>query len=353
MADIVLCYSNQDKLFADQLNQILQISGFDVWDFPQTQPGTKWEDEWFKVLREAQVLIVLVSPASMDTSSPHIYRAWNYFLVARKTIIPVILPNTAEETIPEELQAIFYVDFRSSNIALSPLALQPPQAAGQNTPIQRLVDTLNNRLRPVENRDTLIEFSNVGTLTPEALENVVMPYVMALSSLQDMMDQVKGNKIQPHRISRIVHYNPTVMEILGLDGVVEALLDETVPSRRRKIRAETEKMVAETEKARAETSKTIADEDKARAETEKIRAETAGIRIENMKKFQALGENILEIYEVAQSMADRSAPPDFLPEERRFLATQMVPHVRTILQSSIEVRRVEQLSADTGWRQVN
>src|SRR5690242_18995548 len=108
MADIVLSYSNKDKAFADQIVQALRRAELDVWDFPQTQPGKKWVEEWFRVLREAQVLILLVSSDSVHSSASLVYQSWNYFLVQQKTIFQLILPNTPEKLIPDELRSIFY-----------------------------------------------------------------------------------------------------------------------------------------------------------------------------------------------------------------------------------------------------
>ena len=65
---VFISYTCEDKDLARKLSRRLQDAGFDVWlDENNILPGDNWAEKVSQALKESQAMVVLVSPAAMDS----------------------------------------------------------------------------------------------------------------------------------------------------------------------------------------------------------------------------------------------------------------------------------------------
>ena len=65
---VFISYACEDRELAKRLGQWLERAGFAVWlDESNILPGDNWAEKVSQVLKESQAMVVLVSPAAMDS----------------------------------------------------------------------------------------------------------------------------------------------------------------------------------------------------------------------------------------------------------------------------------------------
>ncbi len=65
---VFISYACEDGELARRLSRSLQDAGFDVWlDENNILPGDNWAEKVSQALKESQAMVVLVSPAAMDS----------------------------------------------------------------------------------------------------------------------------------------------------------------------------------------------------------------------------------------------------------------------------------------------
>lgn len=107
MARIFISYSRRDETFARRLATSLSQLGADVWlDVEDIPAGMKWSSAIQHGLDAAQLMIIILSPDSME--SRNVEDEWYYFLDSKKPLIPVLLRQTK---IHFQLNRMQYVDF--------------------------------------------------------------------------------------------------------------------------------------------------------------------------------------------------------------------------------------------------
>jgi len=110
LPDLFISYSRQCIGFVDELAHKLQREGFNVWlDYLRLIPGRPWEEQIYRGLDEAEVLLLVVSPESMSSKSVEI--EWRHFLQHQKRIILLIFQAVP---LPPELADLEWVDFRGA-----------------------------------------------------------------------------------------------------------------------------------------------------------------------------------------------------------------------------------------------
>lgn len=107
MARLFISYSRTDTPFAQSLAQSLTDSGADVFlDVQDIPAGEKWSRIIQKALDESDLMVLIVSPASIE--SDNVEDEWQYFLDNQKPVIPLLwLPAK----LPFQLNRLQYVNF--------------------------------------------------------------------------------------------------------------------------------------------------------------------------------------------------------------------------------------------------
>jgi len=107
MSDIFVSYSRKDEAFVKQLTDALHQRGARFWlDQYDIAIGQDWRRGINEGLRDAEVLILVVSPDSMR--SANVEREWRAFLKVQKPIYPIVHRDTL---LPKALEHLNYLRF--------------------------------------------------------------------------------------------------------------------------------------------------------------------------------------------------------------------------------------------------
>ena len=102
-----ISYSRSDSEFALDLAKELRAAGYPVWlDQLDIPTGARWDDEVEKALREHEIFLIILTPAS--ASSENVKDEIGYAIDHGKHIMPVLLKYC---DIPLRLRRFQYVDF--------------------------------------------------------------------------------------------------------------------------------------------------------------------------------------------------------------------------------------------------
>jgi hypothetical protein len=108
--NIFMSYSRREVGFVDDLTQRLEKNGFKVWlDYRSLVPGTPWARQLDQGLEESEVILLVVSKASM--ASKYVELEWRRVLKENKRVILVIFEAV---DLPKELEQFEWVDFRGN-----------------------------------------------------------------------------------------------------------------------------------------------------------------------------------------------------------------------------------------------
>ena len=95
---VFLSYDHKDEKLAHAIRADLQAAGFDVWDpAAKLQPGENWALEVGKALKDAEAMVVLLSPAALG--SEHVKREIEYALGDvrfKGRLLPVVIRPVKE-----------------------------------------------------------------------------------------------------------------------------------------------------------------------------------------------------------------------------------------------------------------
>src|SRR5688572_10311958 len=108
MATVFISYSRSNAEFARRLADDLKALSLDPWlDVDRIQVGEDWDDAVWEGLRTCDVMLLLLSPASM--ASKEVSNEWKYHLSQSKPLIPVLVDSSTN--IHYRLAALQYIDF--------------------------------------------------------------------------------------------------------------------------------------------------------------------------------------------------------------------------------------------------
>ena len=108
--NIFISYSRREVGFVDDLTRKLEKNGFKVWlDYRKLVPGTPWAGQIDKGLEESEVILLVVSKASM--ASKYVELEWRRVITENKRVILAIFEAV---DLPKELEQFEWVDFRGS-----------------------------------------------------------------------------------------------------------------------------------------------------------------------------------------------------------------------------------------------
>jgi len=102
-----ISYSRKDKDFALEFAREMKSAGYSVWlDQLDIPTGARWDDQVEKSLRECEVFLIILTPASV--SSDNVKDEIGYAIDHGKRIMPILLENC---DVPLRLRRFQYVDF--------------------------------------------------------------------------------------------------------------------------------------------------------------------------------------------------------------------------------------------------
>jgi hypothetical protein len=107
---VFLSYSRKDGAFAQELLAALELLGFEAYlDKQDIAPGEPWEERLGSLIRLADTVVFMLSPNSL--ASEHC--GWEVEQTARagKRLVPVILTEIPDSSVPERLRRLNYVYF--------------------------------------------------------------------------------------------------------------------------------------------------------------------------------------------------------------------------------------------------
>ncbi|MBL8103264.1 MAG: toll/interleukin-1 receptor domain-containing protein [Anaerolineales bacterium] len=108
--NIFVSYSRREIGFVDSLVDKLEDNGHQVWlDYRSLIPGTPWLDQIHKGIGAADVILLVVSKASL--ASQNVEVEWRSVLEQKKRIILLVFEVV---DLPSELERYEWVDFRGS-----------------------------------------------------------------------------------------------------------------------------------------------------------------------------------------------------------------------------------------------
>lgn len=108
--NIFVSYSRREVGFVDDLTQSLETNGFNVWlDYRSLVPGTPWAVQIDRGLADTEVIVLVVSRASL--ASKYVEMEWRRILTENKRVILAIFEAV---DLPKELEKFEWVDFRGN-----------------------------------------------------------------------------------------------------------------------------------------------------------------------------------------------------------------------------------------------
>jgi TIR domain len=108
--NIFMSYSRREVGFVDDLTNRLEKEGYKVWlDYRTLVPGTPWKGQIDAGLNDSQVVLLVVSKASI--ASKYVELEWRHFLEMNKRLILLVFEAV---DLPKELEVYEWVDFRGS-----------------------------------------------------------------------------------------------------------------------------------------------------------------------------------------------------------------------------------------------
>ena len=130
--NIFMSYSRRELGFVDDLVSNLEGEKYHVWlDYRALIPGSPWNVQIEKGLKEADTVLLVVSKAAL--ASKYVTSEWHHFLDTKKRVILLIFEAV---DLPKELEKFEWVDFRGSYSAgLKELFSQLKQPIQEEHPV--------------------------------------------------------------------------------------------------------------------------------------------------------------------------------------------------------------------------
>jgi len=119
--DVFLSYSSASQPWVRKFTDALSASGVPAWfDAHQILPGERWQAQIEKALRQSRVLILVLTPESVQ-------RPWTFFevgaaLAGGKRIVPVLSEDVDPSDIPAVVRQFQFVREKSPEAAAKRVA---------------------------------------------------------------------------------------------------------------------------------------------------------------------------------------------------------------------------------------
>lgn len=119
--DVFLSYSSASQPWVREFTEALTKSGISAWfDAHDILPGERWQAQIEKALRQSRVLIMVLTPESLQ-------RPWTFFelgaaLAGEKRIVPVLSGDVDPADIPAVVRQFQFVREKSPEAAAKRVA---------------------------------------------------------------------------------------------------------------------------------------------------------------------------------------------------------------------------------------
>lgn len=111
MAKIFLSYSRRSEAIAKVVAEDIEVLGHDVWFDRELSGGHLWWNQILAMIREADVFVLVLDPAALDSSACR--REYGYAADLGKPILPALVAEgVSTNLLPPALSAIQFVDYR-------------------------------------------------------------------------------------------------------------------------------------------------------------------------------------------------------------------------------------------------
>lgn len=114
MSDVFISYSRRDRQFVRTLHERLVADQRDVWvDWEDIPPSAEWLNEIERAIEASDTFVFVISPTSVASATCR--RECEYAFESRKRIVPVVLHEADEQSVPEPLRKLNWLFFRDSD----------------------------------------------------------------------------------------------------------------------------------------------------------------------------------------------------------------------------------------------
>jgi WD40 repeat protein len=114
MPDLFISYSRTDRAAANAINDALKARQVTAWiDLKDIPPSLPWQEEAGQAIEAADALLLLISPAFLQSSNCH----WEveYAIQNNKRFIPVILDDVDVQAVPAPARSLNWVFLRPAD----------------------------------------------------------------------------------------------------------------------------------------------------------------------------------------------------------------------------------------------
>ncbi|MEL6400209.1 MAG: TIR domain-containing protein [Cyanobacteria bacterium J06626_4] len=109
MTQVFLAYAETDRAVMEPVRRSLWRAGITVWtNTTDLQPGADFPQAILQGIEQADNLVYLLSPASLESS--YCQRELSYAIALNKRIIPILVSPVEAATCPPELSDLHYID---------------------------------------------------------------------------------------------------------------------------------------------------------------------------------------------------------------------------------------------------
>ncbi|HWM22626.1 MAG TPA: toll/interleukin-1 receptor domain-containing protein [Ilumatobacteraceae bacterium] len=107
---VYVCHARADHAMVDSLKSDLEDFGMSAWVDQLLVGGQAWWDQILERIRESDVFLFAVSPASLNSQACRL--ELQYAVAVRRQLLPVLVADAAIETWPRSLAEVQGVDYR-------------------------------------------------------------------------------------------------------------------------------------------------------------------------------------------------------------------------------------------------
>jgi hypothetical protein len=192
VTEVFLSYASPDKQIARQIANDLRSLGTSVWfDEENLTPGQDWEDAISRAIRNANAVLVLISPKSL--TSQWVAAEWRRALTQEnRRLIPALIDGATYSDLPPTLRSIHAVDLnadyetgiRKINKSLDRLDTSTAPPIADSIDLTQITNDITQRV--LQQLGASAEMP-MNPATPEAIDEMA---VFVISSFRPDMEPV-------------------------------------------------------------------------------------------------------------------------------------------------------------------